>query len=104
MPHGYDLDIDDSQMLKYLKRHKNGDITEIQADKIGTGATGGTEWLVNVKDPNGNQRLGRFPTKSDAKREMKQWMGDHPKGVPGSQKGISGAGGGIPGMNGNGLF
>lgn len=101
MPHGFNLDVDDDQMLKFSKRHKNGEITEIQADNI---ATSGSEWLVNVKDPNGGERLGRFGTKKEAKRAMKQWMNDNPKGVPASGRDISVAGGGIPGMNGNGLF
>lgn len=104
MPHGYTIDVDDSQMLKYSKRHGNGDKTEVQADLVGTEASGGTSWLVNVKDPNGNQRLGKFGTKKQAKSKMKQWMNSHKKGVPGRGKGISGGSGGIPGMDGNGLF
>lgn len=101
---GYSTDIDDDQMLKFSKTHKNGERTEVQADKIGTQATGGNEWLANVKDPRGSQRLGRFGSKSEARKEMKQWMKDHPKGVPGSGRGVSGTSGGIPGMDGNGLF
>lgn len=104
MPHGYTVDFDDSAMLQYSKQHKNGEETKIKADKVGTQATGGTEWLVNVKDPRKNLRLGRYSTKKDAKKAMKKWMRNNKKGVPGSGKDIFGGSGGIPGMGGSGLF
>lgn len=98
MPHGYTIDVDGEQMLKYSKTHKNGERTEVQADNIGD------EWLANVSDPRGNKRLGRFGSKGEAKKSMKGWMKSHKKGIPGSGKDITGASGGIPGMDGNGLF
>lgn len=105
MPHGYNLDLDDSETLRFVKSHKNGERTEVQADIVSSAQSPGPEqWRALVRDPRGNQQIGTFSSKTEAKRAMKQWISDNPKGVPASGKDISGAGGGIPGMNGNGLF
>lgn len=105
MPHGYTKDVDAGDTLRYSKFHKNGDRTEIQADILSSAKTAGPEkWRVNVRDPNGNVDLGKFGTKKEADKAMKKWMRSHKKGVPAEDKGIAGAGGGIPGMDGNGLF
>lgn len=100
MPHGYTKDGDSSDLLKYSKRHKNGDRTDIEVN----GKIPGEEWEVNVTDPNGNKSLGRFGTKAEARKRATSWMRKHPKGVPGSKKDVSGFGGGIPGTDGDSLF
>lgn len=106
MPHGYTLDYDNHDKCMYRKMHKNGDETKVLIERDGN-----DNWIGEVMDPNGRQSLGTFGTKTDAKRKAKDWMRDHPKGVPASGRGISGSGGaipgqdtGIPGTDGNGLF
>lgn len=100
MPHGYSIDADTGDLLKYSKQHKNGERTEIEVSK----QIPGEDWEVNVTDPNGNKTLGSFGTKTEARERATSWMRKHPKGVPGSSKDVSGLGGGIPGMDNNGLF
>jgi len=90
MAHSYSKVLDDRNGLVYEKTHDNGDVTKVQADKVGTQATGGTEWLVNIKDPNGSIRIGRFDTKAEAQSRMTTWMNNHPKGVQ-KQGGAMGA-------------
>lgn len=93
MAHSYRKVLDDRGGLVYEKAHDNGETTTIQADKVGTQETGGTSWLVNVTDPNGSERIGRFETKQAARSRMTAWMGNHPKGVrgPGGAMGAIGA-------------
>lgn len=83
MAHGYTKEVSESDIVVYVKRHDNGEETEVQLEKAGTQATG-TSWLVNVTDPNGSQRVGRFPTKRAARQRATKWMSNHPKGVQGS--------------------
>lgn len=112
MPHGYSVDVDDSETLRYSKFHKNGEKTEVQADIVSSAKSSGPEkWRTYVDDPNGRVDLGKFRSKRKAKSEMKSWMRGHEKGVPASDKRISGGSGGIPGQDsgvpgydGNGLF
>lgn len=113
MPHGYTVDVDDSETLRYSKRHKNNERTEVQADIVSSARSSGPErWRAYIKDPNGKETLGKnFSSKGAARKAMKRWMKDNPKGIPASGKGISGAGNaipgqdsGVPGYDGNGLF
>lgn len=110
MPHGYTIDVDTTDLLKYSKRHQNGEVTEVEI----TNRIPGEDWEVKVKDPRGGANLGTFGTKEQAKRKASKWMKNNPKGVPGSNKGISGygkgtaglgeMGGGIPGTDEDGLL
>lgn len=81
--HGYEIVRDSSDMVVYSKTHNNGEQTTVQLDKVGTKAAGGTSWLVNVSDPNGSRRIGKFDTKSSARQAATRWMNNHPKGVHG---------------------
>lgn len=88
MAHGYRKAREDSNGIIYEKNHENGDTTTVQVDPVGTEATGGQSYVVVVRDPNGNQRLGRFETKEAARKRATQWMNNHPKGV---QRGVMGS-------------
>lgn len=100
MPHGYTLDIDGTDKLQYSKRHQNGERTVVDVTKD----IPGENFSVKVRDPRGNMDLGTFQTKGDAKNRATRFMRDNPKGVPAENQGIAGGNGGIPGMDGNGLF
>lgn len=106
MPHGFTVDVDDSETLRFSKTHKNGERTEAQADIVSSAKTSGPEqWRAMVNDPNGSVTLGtNFRSKSEARNAMKQWMKDNPKGVPSTDKGVLGMGGGIPGIDGGSIF
>lgn len=87
MAHGYTITADDDAGRVYKKTHDNGEVTEVSIDKVGTKEAGGVKWLVQVTDPNGSVRIGKFPVRQNARRAATEWMNNHPKGVQGPQGG-----------------
>jgi len=99
MPHGFDKQGDEDGFTTFRKLHDTGEETWVQVERQANG-----NWIVNVRDPNGNRQFGPFGAKGSAMDRAKRFMRDNPKGVPAENRGISGMGGGIPGMDGNGMF
>lgn len=99
MPQGYTVERDDGEMCVYCKTHKNNEQTRVKIEKVGTEAADGIKYLVNVDDALGMERLGKFETKQEARREAKNWMKNNPKGL---QNTIGG--GVLPGANDSGQW
>lgn len=100
MPHGYTKQTDTDRKVVFRKTHRNGEQTDIVAEVVPNDG----RWFAHVEDGGRTEELGRFGSKTDAKEAAKNWARRNPKGIPAGQQGISGIGGGIPGMDGNGLF
>jgi hypothetical protein len=100
MPHGFTVETDTTDHLRFGKTHENGEKTVVDVQRD----IPGEDWRVTVRDPRGNLDLGAFQTKREARTRASQFMADNPKGVPAQDRNIAGAGGGIPGMGGEGIF
>lgn len=98
MPHGYKKTKDTARKCVYKKTHRNGDVTELIADKVNL-PDEGERWTPSVEDGGKTASLGKFKTKQQAIQRMKRWMAQHPKGLQ-QPAGTQFGGGLIPGANG----
>lgn len=85
--HNYTQRIDAAHRLVYEKVHKNGDATEIVAERVNENDENGENWEIFAYDYDGDDQpiadesLGWASHKNNAENVIDGWARAHPKGV-----------------------